>query len=61
MVAVFFIILCTKVLIKKYRHFSYMGKNIIRLQEVDSTNDYLLKEIHNGSISDEGTIVVADS
>ena len=38
-----------------------IGKNIIRLQEVDSTNDYILKEIHKGSISDEGTIVVAEN
>ncbi|OQX76089.1 MAG: biotin--[acetyl-CoA-carboxylase] ligase [Bacteroidetes bacterium 4484_249] len=38
-----------------------IGKNIIRLREVDSTNDYILKEIQNGSISTEGTIVVADN
>jgi len=38
-----------------------IGKNIIRLQEVGSTNDYILKEIQNGSISGEGTMVVAES
>ncbi len=37
-----------------------IGKKIIRLATVDSTNDYMSDEIRRGTIIQEGTIIIAD-